>query len=334
MEPSTTSKTRNEVEGALEFNTTSFFYHSTPGSYSHSWEQSTIYNRIESSAILGQQSNDSEETETLSRCFNCGDPKHKVSACSLPANRDVIALSRQYYHFFHGDSEPQWPRIHIFESRRQQRLDWLEAFRPGEIRGELLQFALAGSIEWLKNICVWGYPPGWFSEIDPRERVKARIWNEYDWDDHDSSEMFEIYREDEVEQISINAEEEPDLGKDDGNTVLDNHQAEMLSNKQILRNDIHGTGMKRWARYPNQYFSSELLFVYTPTAPSSLPPSWDDTSFVDTTAYLFQHYFSSRPPSPSVSPPPLPPTAVPHLPPASEPYLSPSSESDMELSDS
>jgi zinc finger CCHC domain-containing protein 8 len=351
MEPITT---RNGCKEAfvLELDTSSFFYHSTPGSYSHTWEQSTIYSRIESSAILGQPIDVPEETDNLipqdtSRCFNCGDPDHRVSACSLPANRELIALSRQYYQFFHGTSGPQWQRIHTFESRRQQRLNWLEELQPGEIRCDLLQNALAGSNEeWLRNICAWGYPPGWISDEDPRNRVRARIWNEYDCD-NDSLEGFEIHGEDDIEAISIlndNAEEDPDWETNDGNAVSDK-QDESLSGKQSLDPDIvhNTTQIKRWAKYPIRYFSSELLFPYTPAAPSLLPPSWDDTSFIDTTAYLYQHYpSSSQPPPPPVAPPPLPPepVAVPPPIPPSEPYHADSqvsifgSESDMEVSDS
>jgi len=359
MEPITT---RNASRETLELDTSSFFYHSTPGSYSYTWEQSSIYSRIESSAILGQPLEVPEETDNLivhqstSRCFNCGDSEHIVSACSLPTNRELIALSRQYYQFYHGTLGPQWQRVHSFESRRQQRLDWLEEFQPGEIRGELLQDALAESNEeWLRTICAWGYPPGWISDVDPRNRVRARIWNEYDCD-NDSLEVFEIHGEDDIEGIPILINNDDEEGADreqHGNAVSDN-QNEILSGKHslsksqepdIIRNAIP---MKRWAQYPSRYFSSDLLFPYAPAIPGLPPPSWDNTSFVNTTAYLCQYYpsFSTPPPPPSVSPPPLPPETLAVPSPAPIP-LSESlayhslfqissvvSESDMEFSDS
>ena len=348
MEPITT---RNASREALEQETSSFFYHSTPGSYSYSWEQSSIYSRIESSAILGQPLEVPEETDNLivhqstSRCFNCGDPEHKISACPLPTNRELITLSRQYYQFYHGTLGPQWQRIHTFESRRQERLNWLEEFQPGEIRGELLQDALAESNEeWLRTICAWGYPPGWISDVDPRNRVRARIWNEYDCG-NDSLEVFEIHGEDGVEAIPIHindGEEGPDR-EQYGNAVSDN-QNENLSGKHSLSNSqesdiIHNTTpMKRWAQYPSRYFSSDLLFPYTPAIPGLPPPSWDNTSFADTTTYLCQHYpsFPTPPPPPSVSPPPLPPgtPSLPPIPPSEPRAPSVGQDSDMEMSDS
>lgn len=347
MEPITT---RNASREALEQETSSFFYHSTPGSYSYSWEQSSIYSRIESSAILGQPLEVPEETDNLivhqstSRCFNCGDPEHKISACPLPTNRELITLSRQYYQFYHGTLGPQWQRIHTFESRRQERLNWLEEFQPGEIRGELLQDALAESNEeWLRTICAWGYPPGWISDVDPRNRVRARIWNEYDCG-NDSLEVFEIHGEDGVEAIPIHindGEEGPDR-EQYGNAVSDN-QNENLSGNSLSNSQesdiIHNTTpMKRWAQYPSRYFSSDLLFPYTPAIPGLPPPSWDNTSFADTTTYLCQHYpsFPTPPPPPSVSPPPLPPgtPSLPPIPPSEPRAPSVGQDSDMEMSDS
>jgi zinc finger CCHC domain-containing protein 8 len=292
---------------------------------------------------LGQHLDVSEETDNLilqqgiPRCFNCGDPDHKVSACPLPANRQLIALSRQYYQIFQGSIGPQWQRIHTFESRRQQRLDWLDEFHPGEIRGELLQDALAESNEeWLKTICAWGYPPGWISDDDPRNRVRARIWNEYDCG-NDSSEVFEIHGDDDVEAVPIlinNGAEE------DGSAISDNQDEKSLDKQVLDSESIHNsTPMKRWAKYPIRYFSSDFLFPYTPAKLSLPPPSWDDTSFIDTKAYLCQHDRSfSRPPSPSGAPPPLPPetpAAVPPLPLSKQHFSSLlDSESDMEMSDS
>jgi len=52
---------------------------------------------------------------------------------------------------------------------------------------------------------------------------------------------------------------------------------------------------KRWATYPNSYFSSDLLIPYSPSAVVSPPSTWEDTSFADTSAYLRQgapHYIS------------------------------------------
>ena len=271
-----------------------FFYQSTPGPYSYTWEQSSMYHRADC-MVWGETKNPCEDTndelpQDTSRCFNCGDPDHKVSACQLPSNRELIALSRQYHQFFHG-SLPQWKRIHSVESWRQQRLDWLESFAPGEIKGQLLRSALTDSREeWLKNICAWGYPPGWISEDDPRERARARIWSEHDADT-DSPDMLKIFGEDDtVEEVSFSLNgtddtgERRENGEDDKNALspnllLDKPPANVNSSELSTRT-------KRWATYPNSYFSSDFLIPYTPPAVTSAPLAWDDTSFADTAAYL------------------------------------------------
>jgi zinc finger CCHC domain-containing protein 8 len=240
-------------------------------------------------------------------------------------------------------------------------LDWLEEFVPGEIRGQLLQSALAESNEeWLKNICAWGYPPGWISMFDPRERVRDRIWNEDDGDKDSLSEDFEIHgEEDAVEHVSFHGGPIRSSHESGGN-VMENKKdvcRDDLFSNHILPEDSHSdTRAGRWAAYPNSYFSSEFLFQYIKSKPS-LPPSWDDTPFHDTMAYLNQFHVqhdrslpsrssdSMPPPPPLESPPPLPPIFPPRFSSHGPPTL-PSSrtpelpihslhevESDMELSD-
>lgn len=343
----------------------SFFYHSTPGPYSYAWEQSGIYNRFDCS-VLGDSSEnvDNALSQDTSRCFNCGDSEHKLPACSLPLNRDLISLSRQYHQFFHGNS-PQWKRLHVTESWRQQRLTWLEEFEPGEIRGQLLQSALTESNEeWLKNICAWGYPPGWVDKVDPRERVRDRIWSEDDFDKDflDEITLLEIHGEEHtIEHISLHTTahftHDDDKNRSGNmNNIIQARQSDRVSTDGHLSVDSHtDIPTRRWAVYPNSYFSSEFLFQYSKVNPPT-PPSWDDTSFPDTVAYLNQfhvQYHSSpaslsrdyRPPPPQEAPPPLPPPLPSSLfPPGPSSLLSsriPGSpihsldevESDMELSD-
>ena len=283
---------------AVEPYSVPFFYQSTPGPYSYTWEQSCVYHRADC-MVLGETSSPLEDTaddvpQDISHCFNCGDPNHKVSACHLPSNRELIALSRQYHQFFHGNP-PQWKRIHSVESWRQQRLDWLEIFAPGEIRGQLLHSALTDSREeWLKNICAWGYPPGWISVDDPRERARARIWSEHDAD-MDSLDMLKIFGEDDtVDEISFSfngTHENGETNKDGEVTGMDNKNAPspnlLLDKSPVNVNSSEfSTQTKRWATYPNSYFSSDFLIPYTPPVVTSSPPAWDDTSFANTSAYL------------------------------------------------
>lgn len=124
------------------------------------------------------------------RCFNCGSPDHAVSDCPVPRNKALITLSRQYFNFFKEQSLGNF-RFHAVEDWKRQRLEWLESFDPGHIRGDVLRNALGlepgdpgERVEWLRNMALWGYPKGWTGSIDPRLRVHERIVRE----DQDSEE--------------------------------------------------------------------------------------------------------------------------------------------------
>ncbi|KAF9532234.1 hypothetical protein CPB83DRAFT_807425 [Crepidotus variabilis] len=341
---------------ASTLTSTPFFYHSNPGPYSHSWEQSGVYQRgiSEDEGFLGHSEDETVKDDIVdtnnARCFNCGDPEHKVPDCPSRPNRDLIALSRQFYYFFQGNL-PQWKRFHVVESWKYQRLDWLDEFEPGQIRGDLLGEALEDSNgELFKNICAWGYPPGWVCSVDPRNSVRTRIWSQNEGAmDLENEEIFEIYGEgDSSEHLPLSASVNVPLGHTDNaddkasSTLI---ASDDTSDEETNKGDTHPV---RWATYPNDYFSSSHLFVYT-TNPSLIPStSWDDTSFENTLDYLHQHQ-PKPPPPPSEEPPPLPPSPLGHPPPpSSSPLLniiSPSyiqepkldalskEESDMELSD-
>ena len=149
--------------------------------YTYGWESSGIYERADADVLGTQTENEKDENEvdptSRVRCFNCGHPDHKVTECPFRANRELIALSRQYYEYSQGARGfANSQRFHAVEAWRQQRLTWLEEFEPGIIKGELLKEALSSSNEeWLKNISVWGYPLGWVSHIDPRERDRKSV---------------------------------------------------------------------------------------------------------------------------------------------------------------
>ena len=347
MGPTSTDESPGEIAAAVPF-----FYHSTPGPYSFTWEQSGIYRRVDCSVLGDSDDSSNNALQDVPRCFNCGDSEHKVTTCPLPPNRDLIALSRQYHQFFLGNS-PQWKRLHVAESWRQRRLNWLEEFEPGEIRGQQLRSALAeNNEEWLKNISAWGYPPGWISKFDPRERVRDRIWSEDDGDrgSLDKNSLFEIHGEEGVvEHVSFHGAS----AHENGGNIMENKdvcratQDDLFSIHNHLPEDSHPD--IRWAAYPNSYFSSEFLFQYIKPKPS-LPPSWDDTPFHDTMAYLNQfhvqytrslpsHSEDPQPPPPLESPPPLPPAFPPRfsshgLPSSDSPIHSLDEvKSDMELSD-
>lgn len=262
----------------------------------------------------------SNEVESLSRCFNCGDPDHKITDCPIRLDRELIALTRQYYQFYQG-STTTWKRIHSVEAWRQQRLDWLEEFEPGRIKGELLKEALrdeyANEEEWLKNISLWGYPRGWVSQKDPRDLVRARIWNENEGDvdnDEDDDTTFEIHGDGDVaETLSF---------RDAFSIVTHGHnsKAHSSSKSRSRSNSLTATSSSssspppaveliRWANYPPSYFSSQHLVLYRPPIPRE---PWSSTIFENTDAYLYQFYRTARPPPPpSEAPPPLPPSLTP-----------------------
>ncbi|KAJ3511885.1 hypothetical protein NLJ89_g3843 [Agrocybe chaxingu] len=299
------------------------FLHSTPDPIP-GWEPSGIYHRVDE-AILGDNDDDDEAANSdedkkiseISRCFNCGEADHKVPDCPLRSNRELISLSRQYYQFYQGiQGLRNWKRVHIVEAWRQQRLDWLEEFQPGAIKGELLQDALAfGNDELLKNISAWGYPPGWVSESDPQERVRARILNEYDRlaGEEDVEISFQIHGEDETsEMLSLHS------GKGSARAGVEECRttAEASSSSSPVR----------WANYPASYFSSQHLVLYGPPTSDEPHETWDNTTFNSSETYLHQFspdFYRFQPPPPPDEPPPLPPSPSPSpLPPPVLPPLS------------
>jgi len=290
-----------------------FFYHSTPGPYSYSWEQSGIYKRVDDT-ILGEAPDllyqDGSQFD-LPRCFNCGSTEHKIPDCPLRPNRELIALSRQFYQFYQSTAQSNYKRIHTVEAWRQQRLNWVDDFEPGAIKGELLLDALVyGNDELLMSICAWGYPLGWISDADPRERMRARIWSENGGgvDDADDITVFEIHGEDTaIERVSFDGAFE---FKESRDTLSETS----VSTASPSQRDVQREPLRRWATYPNTYFSSEYLSSYTPPPPPMPPSSWDDTSLEDTEEYLNQH-IPRAPPPPAEAPPPLPPPPPPDCPP-------------------
>ncbi|KAF8809010.1 hypothetical protein BYT27DRAFT_7232397 [Phlegmacium glaucopus] len=293
----------------------------------YGWESFVFYERTDTD-ILGtrtEKENDEDDvdpTANRSRCFNCGHPDHKVTECPFRANRELIALSRQYYEFYQsarglGNSQ----RLHTVEAWRQQRLNWLEEFEPGIIKGELLTDAVSNSNdEWLKNISVWGYPLGWVSHLDPRERVRDRIWSENDGDvaeELETEESFQIHGDEEVvELVSFkDAFHQHDHSTNSPQSEIDVEA--MLKRTPTPTSSLSGFASRspsapplpsvspvRWATYPTSYFCSQALVLYTP--PTRNEP-WYSGVFNNTDEYLNQFSASNQPPPPQDEPPPLPP---------------------------
>ncbi|XP_006457820.1 hypothetical protein AGABI2DRAFT_215768 [Agaricus bisporus var. bisporus H97] len=289
-------------------------------STANSWYEPYIcgmYQR-QTDAVLGEEVMD-ETTggSSQSLCFNCGSPDHAVSACPFRRNNDLISLSRQYYNFYKELRDvTDHPRIHLAEGWRQQRLEWLENFQPGQIRGSLLREAIGpGDGDWLRNIATWGYPPGWISASDPRAKAFARIWNEQlDSGYNSPDEPFYIFgsADGEVENVS---QDTLIMGQtpnrcDEGE--IENPESETASMSRSA-----SPTPRRWAEYPSTYFSSELLFPYTTQeAPPSSSIDWNSAFDGD------DHYaqlYGQPPPPPNEPPPPLPPPPPPSRPPPPPP---------------
>lgn len=313
-----------------------------------------------SDAVLGDvRSPDDQEFDKRSRCFNCGSPEHTLPSCPEPRNRELIALSRQLFEFHKDENALVYRRYHEVENWKRQRIQWLEHFEPGQVRGELLREALGieerdqgGYVEWLRNISEWGYPKGWVGQVDPR----LEVWKVISGITSDDSDV-------EEDDLIVFGEEERLIEQDLLSPSDDGHEASEPEPESTPTPEE--STIRRWATYPDTYFSSELLPVYNG---SRLPPLGSDipapvavsSTFTSDRQDLWNKVLSQAaalsrkgppaPAPPTSTPPPLPPPSTPPpLPPTEPPSsnfpnsLLPTSvhadcdgsevESDMDLSD-
>ncbi|KAG5718874.1 Glutaredoxin-like protein, partial [Termitomyces sp. T112] len=178
------------------------------GTYAN-WQPNGIYVRASETILGDKEQADSPVADVLPAsatpaCFNCGEPTHLVSACPQPINRQLVSLSRDLHAFYKTErGAVDYKRIHEVEEWRQQRLEFIDIFAPGEIRGANLRDALGGhNGDWLENMALWGYPKGWTSIEDPRDKVREIIWNEYA-DEDDEPEGFVIFGDDDtIERVN------------------------------------------------------------------------------------------------------------------------------------
>ncbi|SJL12231.1 uncharacterized protein ARMOST_15653 [Armillaria ostoyae] len=285
----------------------------------YGWEPSGIYIR-HSREILGyEETDDVPSNSNTHRCFNCGSPDHSVSSCPEPKDRGLISLSRQLFELLQEPTGPtDFRRLHQTEAWRQQRLDWLGLFKPGELRGQLLREAVGPREgDWLENIAIWGYPRGWVGVTDPQALVRQRIMDEYAGS-HDEQDLSVVLGEgilgDRSQYLSFDDSDSVQL-PDSGHASASSDTITSLPSER-----------RRWAEYPNTHFSSELLPVYTGIA---FPPvEFEGSStYTDERRALWERlinppapsYSLPPPPPPTSSPPPPPPSSPPPLPPARTP---------------
>ncbi|KAI5897794.1 uncharacterized protein SCHCODRAFT_02720935 [Schizophyllum commune H4-8] len=257
-----------------------------------------------------------------SRCFNCGSPEHILAACPDPISRPLVALSRQMHDFYRGNASASGSggRLWVVEEWRSQRLGWLDEFQPGEVRSEGLREALGNDGQpWLENMMIWGYPPGWYSAEDPRERVRAIIEGDTEPEEFQADESFAVHHDEGVEGVSFTLPSSEDT-------------SEPAQDKEDVRAPSvpkSSQAPRRWAKYPPDLFSSDHLSVYNGfTLPlfDGLPPppcSWDAPLPQPPSGLPPPLPPGSPPPPPPGSPPPLPPPGLPPSPPPLPDLLSP-----------
>ncbi|KAJ7685688.1 hypothetical protein DFH06DRAFT_1313973 [Mycena polygramma] len=340
----------------LPFFTESFPTHRGP------WEPSGIYTRHSTSDPnddddihpLGAPRAPSPDPYALagSKCFNCGDTTHVLSACPLPLDKPLVALSRQIYDFERDRAGDGTPRSLREVAERLERAAWAGAggFVPGKVSPALRRAvrwrdwwddrreAAAEAEEdvgpddgqgydWLENMSLWGYPPGWVAASDPRERMRARIMHERDPMDEDGEEeedVMKIWGESGEEEIVLSGalrtdqdslagegtDTDTDLDTDtDTDETTEDGSGDNEPCKASPTNDNLATPeLKRWAHYPGTHFAWERLTVY------------DGSLLSQRGQKPMRPREPVRPPPP---PPPPPPSLPPPLPPAPPPSLPP-----------
>ncbi|KAF7297671.1 Terpenoid synthase [Mycena kentingensis (nom. inval.)] len=243
------------------------------------------------------------------RCFNCSETTHVLGTCPYLLDKTLVALSRQIFEFEKERAgENTAPRSLRELAERLERVEWTERFVPGRVSVALRaavrwdQYAYEGGdvgeddgngYEWLANMGLWGYPKGWVSATDPRDRMRARILREREAavDDDDEDRVMKIWGEDnETEEVPLS---EPD--------AADETESSTLSDGDPQPAAAHS---RRWAEYPRAYFAWECLTVYNgrllaqrerdQRAPTPPPPQPESEP-------------PPLPPPPSLPPPPLPP---------------------------
>ncbi|KAG1858056.1 hypothetical protein DFJ58DRAFT_312387 [Suillus subalutaceus] len=279
-----------------------------------------------------------------------------------PVLNNIIAPSSrcrgQLFNFLRSDSdgETREPgRFHVVEAWKKQRLEWLEFFQPGKVVGPTLREALGLQHEdsgrqcaWLYNMSCWGYPAGWISDTDPRDAVRQRILGDFHTLTHDHpledvDDSFLIISDEEdrkVIDLSLATSFYPKSGGDETPVVDDTSSA----NSDL---EPRSSTARRWATYPNDYFSSNHLTVYNGMIfmPSDLATSRPSITFTAERRALWEQIISGtqsakalvppwrlpeafsslqshieyQPPPPPSTPPPLPPSPPPFPPPPAHP---------------
>ncbi|KAJ7766665.1 hypothetical protein B0H16DRAFT_1453720 [Mycena metata] len=274
-------------------------------------------------------------------CFNCSATTHALSACPEPLDKALVALSRQIYDFERaGDGTPRSLRE---VAERLERAAWAGAggggFVPGKVSPALRRAVRwrewwngdededkqgdgdegeedVRGHDWLANMAIWGYPPGWVSTTDPRERMRARIMHERDPADvnrEEEEDVMKIWGEHGEEDVVLSNDMRPAASATASGETDDDETTEDGESTEASPEPSAAPELKRWAHYPSAHFAWERLTVYDgvllsqrgrnlPRPPRPPPP---------------------RPPQPAGPPPPPPPSAPPPPPSSAPPPLPP-----------
>ncbi|KAG2116384.1 hypothetical protein DEU56DRAFT_165866 [Suillus clintonianus] len=203
----------------------------------------------------------------------------------------------------------------------------------------------------------WGYPVGWISDTDPRDVVRRRILGDFRTLEHDNAledaddSFLIIIDEGDSEVIDLSLATSFHPKSDRGETPVTD---DTLSTNSDF--ESRSSTPRRWAIYPETYFSSHHLTVYNgmTLGSSTVATSYSGNTFTAERRALWEQIVSGThtakvlvppwrlpgafsslqshnenqppPPPPRSSPPPLPPSPppfpTPSPPPARPKYFS------------
>lgn len=208
-------------------------------------------------------------------CFNCGEPGHAVPQCPLPRDRERIRQSRLEFEqnktLRSGDSEINaYARLHEQVASAQQRLQWLDEFVPGQPSTELIRaltwdaasatddrddreaelHAPTLDLPHLRNMLVWGYPPGWIAPYDPIKLVRHRIQHDTDWNDAEMLRGFDVTSLKADTTVAATADRSPEGASAEGteHRWVDFHTQLFDSNRLQKFDTIHRRPLPRLER--------------------------------------------------------------------------------------
>ncbi|SPC66812.1 uncharacterized protein UHOD_02333 [Ustilago sp. UG-2017b] len=214
------------------------------------------------------------------RCLNCGESDHAVAQCPLPRNRQRIRQSRLEFEESKAERGQDTSmgeinghaRLHQQLASAEQRLRWLDEFVPGKPSRALIE-ALAWEagetggdrdaaetkdeevfdLPYLRNMLIWGYPPGWISERDPVEQIRQRIQQDSEWETVTVLDGFDLVA------LAQPRHPESDTVKDDDN-----------SRKYADHGKMAGQ-VRRWVDYQTHLFDSNRLQSFDRVFRAPLP---------------------------------------------------------------